>query len=74
MMRKHLIPLMVCAMFAGCGGEQHSETWSFDPLTAKWTLHEVNTYPPGLCCGQQNVFDPVQRRYIRFPSFSGSHG
>jgi hypothetical protein len=58
----------------GGGGEQHSEIWTFDPLTAKWTLKEPNTSPPGICCGQQNVFDPIQERYIRFPSFSGSHG
>ena len=58
----------------GGGGEQHSETWLFDPLTARWTLKEPNAYPPGICCGQQNVFDPVQNRYLRFPSFSGSHG
>jgi hypothetical protein len=27
-----------------------------------------------VCCDAQNVFDPVGARYIRFPSFSGSHG
>lgn len=58
----------------GGGGEQHSELWTFDPLTAKWTLKEPNTSPPGACCNQQNVFDPVQGRFIRFPAFSGSHG
>ncbi len=58
----------------GGGGEQHSETWTFDPRTARWNLKEPNTLPPGICCGQQNVFDPVQSRYLRFPSFSGSHG
>jgi len=58
----------------GGGGEQNSEVWTFDPLTAEWTLKEPNTSPPGLCCGQQNVFDPTFARYIRFPAFSGSHG
>jgi len=58
----------------GGGGEQHSEVWTFDPLTAKWTLKEPNVQPPGICCGQQNVFDPLQNRYLRFPSFSGGHG
>ncbi len=58
----------------GGGGEQHAEVWSFDPVTAKWDLMESNTSPPGICCGQQNVFDPVQNRYVRFPAFSGSHG
>lgn len=58
----------------GGGGEQGAEVWSFDPLTAKWTLHEPNTSPPGVCCAAQNVFDPIQGRYLRFPSFSGSHG
>lgn len=58
----------------GGGGEQNAETWTFDPVTAKWTLKEPNTSPPGACCAQQNVFDPVGGRYLRFPAFSGSHG
>ena len=58
----------------GGGGEQGSEIWTFDPATAKWALHEPNTSPPGICCGQQNVFDPTQARYLRFPAFSASHG
>lgn len=58
----------------GGGGEQHSEVWTFDPATARWVLKETNTSPPGICCGQQNLFDPTQGRYLRFPSFSGSHG
>ncbi|WP_254506555.1 kelch repeat-containing protein [Anatilimnocola floriformis] len=58
----------------GGGGEQNSEMWSFDPLTAKWQLHEPNLQPPGICCGQQNVFDPIRGQYIRFPAFSASHG
>lgn len=58
----------------GGGGEQNSEVWTLDPLTARWELKEPNTSPPGICCGQQNVFDPVIERYVRFPAFSASHG
>lgn len=58
----------------GGGGEQNAETWTFDPVTAKWTLKEPNDAPPGVCCGQQNVFDPIRNRFVRFASFSGSHG
>jgi hypothetical protein len=56
------------------GGEQNAETWTFDLVAGKWALKEPNTSPPGVCCAQQNAFDPVQNRYIRFPAFSGSHG
>ncbi|GBD37434.1 hypothetical protein HRbin36_02565 [bacterium HR36] len=58
----------------GGGGEQHSETWTFDPVTARWTLKEPNDSPPGVCCAQQNVFDTSANRLVRFPAFSGSHG
>jgi hypothetical protein len=58
----------------GGGGEQNAETWTFDPVTAKWELKEPNTSPPGACCNQQNVFAPSVGRFIRFPAFSGSHG
>ncbi|MBI3821989.1 MAG: hypothetical protein HY289_04830 [Planctomycetes bacterium] len=58
----------------GGGGEQNAETWTFDPITAKWTLKEPNTSPPGACCNAQNLFDPVGGRFLRFPAFSGSHG
>ncbi len=58
----------------GGGGAQYSEVWTFDPFTAKWTLKEPDTSPPGVCCAQQNIFDPIRKRYVRFPSFSGSHG
>src|SRR6185436_19073563 len=56
------------------GGEQNAEVWTFDPCTAKWELKEPNTSPPGACCNNQNLFDPDQGRFIRFPAFSGSHG
>jgi hypothetical protein len=58
----------------GGGGEQNAEVWTCDPATARWTLKEPNMSPPGICCGQQNVFDAARRNYVRFPSFSGSHG
>ena len=43
----------------GGGGEQGSELWTFDPLTARWDLKEPNISPPGVCCDAQNVFDPI---------------
>jgi hypothetical protein len=58
----------------GGGGEQGSEIWTFDPFTTQWVLKEPNWAPPGVCCNAQNVFEPSRGRYIRFPSFSGSHG
>jgi hypothetical protein len=45
-----------------------------DLASAKWTLKEPNTSPPGVCCNAQNVYDPMSGRYVRFPLFSGSHG
>jgi hypothetical protein len=58
----------------GGGGEQNAELWTFDPATGRWALREPNTAPPGVCCAQQNVFDPAGGRFLRFPAFSGSHG
>jgi hypothetical protein len=58
----------------GGGGEQNAETWVLDPLTMKWELKEPNRSPPGVCCAQQNLFDPSWGRFLRFPAFSGSHG
>ena len=58
----------------GGGGEQGAEVWTFDLQSARWTLKEPNTSPPGVCCNAQNVYDPRIGRYIRFPKFSGSHG
>jgi hypothetical protein len=58
----------------GGGGEQNAETWTFDPVTARWMLMEPNLSPPGVCCAQQNVFDPAGGRFLRFQAFSGSHG
>jgi hypothetical protein len=58
----------------GGGGEQNAELWVLDPLTLKWELKEPNRSPPGVCCAQQNVFDPALGRFLRFPAFSGNHG
>lgn len=58
----------------GGGGEQNAETWTYDPATAKWELKEPNLSPPGVCCAQQNVFDPAGGRFLRFQGFSGNHG
>ncbi|MHC4400984.1 MAG: hypothetical protein ACYTG0_15010 [Planctomycetota bacterium] len=58
----------------GGGGEQNSEVWTYDLDGDVWTLKEPNDAPPGVCCAQQNVYDDVRRRFIRFPAFSGSHG
>jgi hypothetical protein len=58
----------------GGGGEQGAEVWTWAPATAKWTLKEPNTSPPGVCCNAQNIYDPIHGRYVRFPFFSGSHG
>jgi hypothetical protein len=58
----------------GGGGEQNAETWTFHPASRLWTLKEPNDSPPGVCCAQQNVFDFERLRFVRFPSFSGSHG
>ncbi|MEX2187928.1 MAG: kelch repeat-containing protein, partial [Pirellulales bacterium] len=58
----------------GGGGEQGAEVWTFDPRSAVWALKEPNSSPPGVCCNQQNVYDPVAGLYVRFPYFSGNHG
>ncbi|UCG49513.1 MAG: fibronectin type III domain-containing protein [Phycisphaerales bacterium] len=58
----------------GGGGAQYSEIWTWDPFSGQWTLKEPDISPPGVCCAQQNLFDPLSRRYVRFPAFSGSHG
>lgn len=71
---KHRVLLRYGGHNQGGGGEQGSEVWTYDPFTSKWSLKEPNASPPGICCGQQNVYDPVRGRYIRFPAFSLSHG
>src|SRR5207237_1949686 len=55
-------------------GEQIAELWTLDPATMQWQLKEPNRSPPAVCCAQQNVFDTVQNRFLRFKSFSGNHG
>ncbi len=71
---KHRVVLRYGGHNQGGGGEQGSEVWICEPFIGKWTLKEPNTSPPGVCCAQQNVFDPLQARYLRFPAFSASHG
>ncbi len=71
---KHQLLIRYGGHNQGGGGEQGSEVWTCDLLAWKWTLKEPNTSPPGVCCNAQNAFDPAGGRYIRFPSFSGSHG
>ena len=34
----------------------------------------TESFPAGQVCAQQNVFDPISGRFLRFPAFSGSHG
>ena len=58
----------------GGGGEQNAETWTYDLDRDVWTLKEPNDAPPGICCGQQNVFDAAGGLFVRFPAFSGNHG
>jgi hypothetical protein len=58
----------------GGGGEQGAEVWTFDPKTSVWALKEPNLSPPGVCCNQQNIYDPGTGLYLRFPNFSGNHG
>jgi hypothetical protein len=71
---KHHVILRYGGHNQGGGGEQNAEVWTCEPFSGKWTHKEPNTSPPGVCCAQQNVFDPVQSRYLRFPAFSASHG
>jgi hypothetical protein len=71
---KHRVIIRYGGHNQGGGGEQGAEVWIYDPMTAKWTLKETNLSPPGVCCDAQNVFDTAHQRYVRFPSFSGSHG
>ena len=56
------------------GHEQMNETWTIDPFTLEFKLLETNTAPPGVCCAQQDIFDPDGGRFLRFRAFSGSHG
>ncbi|GIW92281.1 MAG: hypothetical protein KatS3mg110_0322 [Pirellulaceae bacterium] len=71
---KHQLMIRYGGHNQGGGGEQGSEIWTFNPVTAHWKLHEPNTSPPGICCGQQNLYDPIRGWYLRFPAFSASHG
>jgi hypothetical protein len=58
----------------GGGGEQNSEVWTYDLANDVWTHMQPNDAPPGVCCDQQNVYHDALGKFVRFPSFSGSHG
>jgi hypothetical protein len=58
----------------GGSGEQNAETWTLDARPGRWTLKEPSDAPPGVCCAQQNGFDAVRNRFVRFPACSGNHG
>jgi hypothetical protein len=68
---KHRVVIRYGGHNQGGGGEQGSEIWTFDPLTAQWALKEPNLSPPGVCCNAQCV-RPIARALHSFPSFSGS--
>ncbi|MBL8794470.1 MAG: fibronectin type III domain-containing protein [Planctomycetia bacterium] len=55
-------------------GEQIAELWTLDPATMKWEHQEPNRLPPATCCAQQNVFDLLQNRFLRFKGAGGNHG
>src|SRR5688572_27152615 len=56
------------------GGEQGSETWTYNLDRDLWALKQPNDCPPGVCCAQMNVYHPRLRKLVRFPAFSGGHG
>jgi fibronectin type 3 domain-containing protein len=57
------------------GVPQGFHLFTFDPATGAWEQRFPNTSPPGVCCvdGAQ-VFDPANRRFVRFPGASLGHG
>ncbi|MGE3807978.1 MAG: hypothetical protein AB7K24_25230, partial [Gemmataceae bacterium] len=55
-------------------GEQIAELWTLDPATMTWEHKEPNRSPPATCCAQQNVFDLLQNRFLRFKGAGGNHG
>jgi hypothetical protein len=51
----------------------HLFTWDAD--SGKWDQRFPDTSPPGVCCiDGANVFDPVNRRFVRFPGGMLGHG
>src|SRR5436305_2825055 len=49
--------------------------FTFDLDSGRWEQKFPNTSPPGCCCVDgANVFDPAQRRFVRFPGASLGHG
>jgi hypothetical protein len=58
----------------GGGGPQLTETWTYDPLTAKWEYMQTNNNPPGNCCCRENVQCPLDNKFYRFSYPSFGHG
>jgi hypothetical protein len=57
------------------GVPQGFHLFTFDPATGAWEQRFPNTSPPGVCCVDgANVFDPANRRFVRFPGASLGHG
>ncbi len=57
------------------GIPQGFHTFTFDLDTAKWEQKFPATAPPGVCCVDGgNCFDPVARRFVRFPGGMLGHG
>ena len=58
----------------GGGGPQLTETWTYDPLTAKWEYLQTNNNPPGNCCCRENVQCPLDNKFYRFSYPAFGHG
>jgi hypothetical protein len=71
---KHRVVIRYGGHNQGGGGEQGSECWTCDPLRVEVDVERAEHIASRVCCNAQNAFDAAGGRYIRFPSFSGSHG
>ncbi|MCE9560446.1 MAG: fibronectin type III domain-containing protein [Planctomycetes bacterium] len=57
------------------GIPQGFHTFILDLDTGKWEQHFPPTSPPGVCCVDgANCFDPIARRFVRFPGGMLGHG
>jgi hypothetical protein len=57
------------------GIPQGFHLFTFDLDTGRWEQKFPPTSPAGVCCiDGANVFDPVNRRFVRFPGGSLGHG
>jgi len=57
------------------GIPQGFHLFTCDLRTGAWEQRFPNTSPPGVCCVDGgNVFDTVNRRFVRFPGASLGHG